>query len=223
MNRVTSVLSLRALDALERRPAGYRHLFALLRRRCAPASLRSVALANPRPAEGERGGRPAIAARELGLVGDPAMLDAIGKAGVCLLPAEMEVGLAGMADRPFADAVVEIEQRRLVGDFGARLGRNQPARRRRRDRRLLIARALADEAAGADRAILQLLRGGLPLRRWGMAGGCLSGGRGGAGRGRVGPGDGFRSGRGWREIGLGLRLLLLTRLDRRRALLEAEA
>ena len=64
------------------------------------------------------------------------MLDAIREAGVRRIAAEVEIGLAGMADRPFADAVVEIEQAGLVGDFGARLGRDQAARRGRRNRRL---------------------------------------------------------------------------------------
>src|SRR5690349_9293018 len=82
-------------------------------------------LANPRAAEGERRGRAAVAAGELRLIGDSAVRDAIGKAGVGRLAAEVEVGLAGMAHRPFADAVVEIEQAGLVGDLGARLGRNQ--------------------------------------------------------------------------------------------------
>src|SRR4051812_3091275 len=86
------------------------------------------------------------------------MLDAIGKAGVRLLAAEMEIGLAGMADRPFADLLVEIEQAGLVGNFRARLGRNEPARRGRRDRRLLLAGRLANEAAGADRTDLRLGR-----------------------------------------------------------------
>ena len=113
-------------------------------------------LPDARPAEGQRRRGATIAARELGLVGDAAMLDAIGKAGVGLCPAEMEVGLARMADRPFADAVVEIEQPGLVGDFRARLGRDQAARRGGRDWRLLFAGALADEAAGADRDILAI-------------------------------------------------------------------
>ena len=78
------------------------------------------------------------------------MLDAIGEAGVGGLTAEVEVGLAGVALGPFADAVVEVEQAGLVGDLGARLRWNQAARRRGRDRRLLLARTLADEAAGAD-------------------------------------------------------------------------
>src|SRR4051812_50090324 len=105
--------------------------------------------ADSRPAERKRWRRAAVSAGELGLVGDAAMLDAIGEAGVGRLSAEMEVGLAGMAHRPLADAVVEIEQAGLVGDLGARLGRDQAARRRGRDRRLLIAGALADEAPGA--------------------------------------------------------------------------
>jgi hypothetical protein len=60
----------------------------------------------------------------------------------------MEIGLARMAHRPFADAVIEVEEASLVRDFRARLGRNQPTRRRRRNRRLLVAWPLTDEAAG---------------------------------------------------------------------------
>ena len=105
------------------------------------------------------------------------MLDAIRKARVRLLAAEVEVGLAGMADRPFADAVVEVEQAGLVGDFGARLGRDQAARRRRRDRRLLIAGPLADEAAGTDRAVLHP---SAPGRGLGAAPACCARGAAGA-------------------------------------------
>src|SRR6185369_11271088 len=92
------------------------------------------------------------------LIGDPAMFDAIGETGVGRLTAEIKIGLARVADRPFADAVVQFEQARLVGDIRARLGRNQAARRSRRDWRLLFARTLANEAARTDRTILQLLR-----------------------------------------------------------------
>src|SRR3954469_20886676 len=116
-------------------------------------------LANPRAAEGERRGGGAVAARELRLVGHSAMLDAIREPGIGRIAAEVEIGLAGMADRPFADTIVEIEQAGLVGDLGAGLGRHQAARRRGRDRRLLFAGALANEAAGADRAILHLRAG----------------------------------------------------------------
>src|SRR4051812_9149107 len=96
-------------------------------------------LANPWPAERKRWGWPAVAPWQLGLVGNAAMLDAIREAGVRRLTAKMEVGLAGMTHRPFADAVVEVEQAGLVGDLGARLGRDQAARGRGWDRRLLIA------------------------------------------------------------------------------------
>src|SRR3546814_8484139 len=48
------------------------------------------------------------------------MRDAIRETGVHRLAAEMEIGLAGMADRPFADAVVQIEQCRLARDLRAR-------------------------------------------------------------------------------------------------------
>ena len=86
------------------------------------------------------------------------MLHAIGEAGVGLLAAEVEIGLAGVTNRPFADAIVEVEQARLVGDFRARLGGDQAARRGGGDRRLLIAGTLANEAAGADRAVLHVMR-----------------------------------------------------------------
>ena len=79
------------------------------------------------------------------------MFHAIGETGVHLFTAEMEVRLAGVAHRPAADAVVQIEQAGLVGNFRAGPGGNQTARRRGRDRRLLVARTLAQEAAGADR------------------------------------------------------------------------
>src|SRR3954454_20085402 len=51
-----------------------------------------------------RRGRPAIAAGELRLVGDSAMVDAIGEAGVGRVAAKVEVRLAWVADRPFANA-----------------------------------------------------------------------------------------------------------------------
>ena len=88
------------------------------------------------------------------------MVDAIREAGIGRLPAEMEIGLAGMPDRPFADLLVEIEKAGLVGHFRARLGRDEPARRCWRDRRLLVARPLANEAAWSDRPHLGLGRAG---------------------------------------------------------------
>ena len=109
-----------------------------------------------------------MAARQLGLIGAAAMLDAIGEAGVHLVAAEVEVRLAGVAHRPAADAVVKVEQRGLVGDLRARLGRHKAARRGRRNRRLLVARALTQEAAGADRDDARLRRrGGLVASRLG--------------------------------------------------------
>src|SRR3954465_15107357 len=117
-------------------------------------------LADPGPAERKRRRRAAGAAGDRGLVGDSAMLDAIREARIGGRAAEMEIGLAGMADRPFADLFVEIEQAGLVGDLRARLGGGEAARRRRRDRRLLLARGLADEAARSDRADLRLRRRG---------------------------------------------------------------
>jgi len=92
-----------------------------------------------------------MAARQLCLIGASAMLDAIREARVHLFTTEVEVRFTGVAHRPATDAIIEIEQAGLVGDFGARLGWNQAARRSRRDRRLLVTRALTQKAAGADR------------------------------------------------------------------------
>ena len=60
------------------------------------------------------------------------MVDAIGEAGVHLLATEVEIGLARMAERPFANSVVEIEQRGLASDFRARTCRDEATRRRGR-------------------------------------------------------------------------------------------
>jgi hypothetical protein len=64
-----------------------------------------------------------------------------------------------VAHRPAADAIVEVQQAGLVSDLGARLGGHQTARRGRRDRCLLIAGALTQEAAGADRDDARRRRG----------------------------------------------------------------
>ena len=79
------------------------------------------------------------------------MFDAIRKAGVHRFATEMEIGFARMPHRPAADAVAQIEQAGLVGDLGARLGRNQTARRGWGDRCLLVAGALL--VNGVDRMI----------------------------------------------------------------------
>jgi hypothetical protein len=86
------------------------------------------------------------------------MLDAIWETGIGQLAAEIEIRLARMADRPFADAIIKIEQAGLVGDLGTGLCRDKPARRRGRDRRLLLAWTLANEAARTDRTILEVVR-----------------------------------------------------------------
>ena len=79
------------------------------------------------------------------------MFDAIGEARVDLDPAEMEIRLARVTHRPAANPVVQLEQADFFGHLGAGLGGDQAARRGGRDRRLLIARTLAQESAGADR------------------------------------------------------------------------
>lgn len=78
------------------------------------------------------------------------MCDAIREAGVHLFTAEVKIRLTGMAHRPAADAIIEIEQASLVGNFRTRLGRHEAAGRGGRDRSLLVTRALTQEAAGAN-------------------------------------------------------------------------
>lgn len=89
-------------------------------------------LANLPAAKRQGRRRPPVFAGELSLIGAAAMFDAIGKARVHRFAAEMEIRLARMAHRPFADALREIEQARLVLIFGVELLWHQPARRRRR-------------------------------------------------------------------------------------------
>ena len=112
------------------------------------------ASADARATEGHRRRRAAVAARHLRLKRLSAMRDAIGEAGVHGITAEMEIGLARMAQRPFADAIIQVEQAGLARDFGARLGRNQTARRRRCRGRGLLTGGLANEPARADGAII---------------------------------------------------------------------
>ena len=92
-----------------------------------------------------------MAARQLCLIGAAAMLNAIWKTGVYLFTTEVEIGFTGVAHRPAADPVIEIEQAGFISHFRAGLGGNQSARWRRRDGSLLITWALPQEATGADR------------------------------------------------------------------------
>ena len=123
-------------------------------------------LADARTAERQWRRRTPVAAGQLRLVGNAAMLDAVGEARIGGLTAEMEIGLARVADRPAANTVVQVQQAGLVGDVGAWLGRNQAARRCRRDWGLGVAGTLADKAAGTDRTILE--RGVGRLRALGL-------------------------------------------------------
>lgn len=102
-------------------------------------------------AERQRGRGAACATRQLCLIGPPAVFDAVWEAGVHRFTTEMEIGFAGMPHRPAADTVAQIEQAGLVRDFGAGLGRDQTARRRRRNRCLLIARPLTQEPTRTNR------------------------------------------------------------------------
>ena len=91
-----------------------------------------------------------MAARQLRLIGPPAVIHAIGEARVHLVTAEVEVRLTRMAHRPAANAVVQIEQAGLVGHFLAGPCGHEAARRGRGDGGLLIAGPLTQEATGAD-------------------------------------------------------------------------
>src|SRR3546814_14826339 len=64
-------------------------------------------LTNSGTTEGRRRGRAARTARQLRLIGAPAMLDAIREPRVHGLTAEMEVGHARMHHRPAPDTVVK--------------------------------------------------------------------------------------------------------------------
>jgi hypothetical protein len=97
-----------------------------------------------------KGQRLAIPAGHLRLIGQAAMFHAIGKAGVHLFTAKMEIGLTGVTQRPFADAIVEIEQRGFVRNFRAGPGRHQTPWRRGRRRCGLFPRVLTDKATRAD-------------------------------------------------------------------------
>lgn len=151
------------------------------------------------------------------------MLNAIREARVRRRAAKVKIRLAGVADRPFADPVIEIEQPGLVRDFGTRLCRDEPPGRRRRDWCLLFARSLSDKASGADGTVLHLLRA-RALRRcsgglgWG---GARLGSRHRSHLGSFRPGGGrLGSCRSRRRLSS---FLLFTGLYRGRALFETEA
>ena len=75
------------------------------------------------------------------------MVDAIGKTGVHLIPTKVEIRFTGVTKRPFADPIIQIEQRCFVRNFGAGARRNQPTGRCRWRRRRLFTRILAHKAA----------------------------------------------------------------------------
>ena len=171
------------------------------------------------------------------------MLDAIGEAGVHRFAAEVEIGLARVAHRPATHLVAEIEQAGLVRDRRIGLGRNQPTRRCGRDRRLLVAGALTQEAAWADRNDSRHVgaRRGLLCRSCGCRRAlrrCGGRGRGWRGRGSLGHRGGglgcrrlgrcSRCGRGSRfllrrRLGLACRGLLFRGFDRGRARFQPQA
>ena len=102
-----------------------------------------------------------MAARQLRLVSAAAMFDAIREARVHLDAAEVEVRFAGVAHRPAANAVIEVEQAGLVGDFGRWPRGHEPARWRGRDRGLLVAGTVRPEATLAITNLLWILLGAL--------------------------------------------------------------
>src|SRR3546814_17226948 len=77
------------------------------------------------------------------------MFDAIRKAWIYLLTAEMEIGFAGMSHWPFADFIGQIEQAGLIRNFRAGLCRNQTTGWSRWDRRLLISWSLEQKPTRA--------------------------------------------------------------------------
>jgi hypothetical protein len=126
-------------------------------------------LPDPRTAEWQGGRGLAVAARELRLIGDAAMLDAIREARIGRVAAKVKSGSPGCPTGHLQ--IFSLRSSRLVlsAISGLGLAGHQPARRRGRDRRLLVARALAHEAARADRADQRLRRG----RRRGRVGALL--------------------------------------------------
>src|SRR5712675_1827301 len=60
--------------------------------------------------------RPAVAPGCRRLIGDAAVIAAIGRAGGGLAAAEEEIRLAGIADRPMAFLVIEFEQRAALAE-----------------------------------------------------------------------------------------------------------
>ena len=132
------------------------------------------------------------------------MLHAIGEARVHLFTAEVKVRFARVAHRPAADPVVQVKQAGLVGDFRARLGRNQAARRRGRNGGLLVPRTLTEKSARTDRDNARTwCRGRSRVFRWSRRGNrgscarrnrswtrCRCGTRRSLGLGRLGRGGG---------------------------------
>ena len=85
------------------------------------------------------------------------MIKAIREAGIDLIATEMEIGFTGMAQRPFANLVVQIQQASLVSHFRGRFGRDETAWRCGLRRRLLFSGQGTHEAARTDRAHKWLL------------------------------------------------------------------
>src|SRR5262245_60093723 len=83
----------------------------------APVTRWTIASARRRnPSHASSPERPAVAPHIGGLIGDARMIGAVGQAGQRLAAAEEEVGAAGIADRPAAGVLVELEQRAALTD-----------------------------------------------------------------------------------------------------------
>src|SRR3546814_19276313 len=111
--------------------------------------LRPCASAHSRPAEGQGRWRTARPPGQLRLIGSTAMFDAIRKAWIYLLTAEMEIGFAGMSHWPFAEFIGQIEQAGLIRNLRAGLCRNQTTGWSRVDRRLLLVWSVSQKPTRA--------------------------------------------------------------------------
>lgn len=114
----------------------------------------SFRLSNAWAAKWHRRRRTTVAAGHLSLKRLSTMLDAIGETWVHRRSTEVEIGLAGMTKRPFANLVVQVEQRRLARHFRTWPSWDEATWRCRGCRRSLIARPLTQETTRSDRAKL---------------------------------------------------------------------
>src|SRR3546814_14092536 len=99
------------------------------------------------------------------------MFDAIRKAWIYLLTAEMEIGFAGMSHWPFADFIGQIEQAGLIRNFRAGPCRNQTTGWSRWDRRFLLSWSPSQKPTRAqcnNASLWRRWRGGVTGHRSGL-------------------------------------------------------